>query len=506
MASQALAGECPSSWDADTCYDHLQRRAIDAGIRSGSSKAQRSPETRDEQLAQVLGGSELGLLSTSLVNLLPGVSGLIWGGDVSRGQVPNAALAINTRALGLSSTGTDTVLQPAVVADPAVLPPLRRALEQAGASETLRRLEESLQPTDAGDVGLTIALVDEAFGFQFGRRAQRFHNLYGVLVDGLRQQSMSAQPGDGNLNLNDVVQRAVDSGDCGETRPRDIVNVAFSMLDTVDSVGERASDCESALRAELRDTANRIQTFYEHLQIEFEQAQLNQYLDLIANNAQLMLTVRYADVESVIEASSIAGRVTLELAWGPSIGGFLRDNQDVCAENVQAATCYKQYTDWLQEEKVTETSGHEHRVSLFVEGARLDEIDVSVSIEDDMSPASDGGLPGLPGPAPGMPQSVEVFLPATTRVHAGARWGYTLFRPPPDRGGVALRMEAGGDYFWFESAALRNRRWRAHAGLTLQVFGLSFPFQVIYESDPEFDAQERLDDVRVLSGLRVNFR
>ena len=70
----------------------------------------------------------------------------------------------------------------------------------------------------------------------------------------------------------------------------------------------------------------------------------------------------------------------------------------------------------------------------------------------------------------------------------------------------ALRMEAGGDYFWFESAALRNRRWRAHAGLTLQVFGLSFPFQVIYESDPEFDAQERLDDVRVLSGLRVNFR
>ena len=494
------AYSCGLDVSIDQCYGlHIreaEQRVHDRAKVPDQGKRKRAV---DDRVKGLVAGSQLGGLATSLLNTLPTTGLLGLAGDSDQANAPNLGLALDSNGIGIGNERADTMLQPAAVVHPQVFPPLKSKLDEAGAADRLRALEEGLDLTDALQLGLTVAIVDSVMGFQFGRVSDEYSHLFDMLVIGSLEPRRAA-PGIWSTAAAQATVKCAWAA----------VPTIGTGLDTIQRT--HGAGCVDALNASFAEEANKFESSWAAAVERYHDAQLHNYANLVSNQGQLYITAQHLEADAFVSPRVSSARITLEIALDPTMADFLEGKDHPCRSSATATACYNKYVEWM--DKAERRVSHNMRVATFLEVARVAALDVSVDplaaagaadgigiiggVSDDIDEIIDGD---------GSVGTVDLHVPGVTRVKVGAHAGRSLFNTA--RGlteSFGLRLEAGADYTWFDvQEAVYNERYRIYGGLVLKLLGISIPLQGVYVSDSEFDIGDPVEHVNILGGARLDF-
>lgn len=499
--AEALPGPCTSDQSLEICREVYLDRAW-------ADYKQTLADQVEENVRERPAGSALGGLSTSLLSSLPAAQLLGLGGRADRSNAPNVGLVANSRSVELAPSGNQLLMAPAARLAPELYPPLRAALEERDAAATADQLERSLSLEDALDFSVTVLVLDDVFGFSFGRHPRRYAELFDVLVAGA---------GEGDPVMDNVTKNLKDAvGGQGATlcaggllsqNGRVSANIRLKALQErlADQPPEIVAACWDFLdKTFSRAAAKGADIKAQRLSV-YREARLDRFADLLSNTGQLYAQLRHAELDSLAGARVSALRLGLEWSFGPSLGSFVNMNQYVCRRiGGQPKACLDSYTEFVKSEG-DKINNRDRRLSVSAEVARVGAVAVSLDLPP--SGLESGGAfnpvldPLLGEGDAGSGNRLDFSTPALTQYEIAIGYGQRAF----DWRGIRGRWELGADYRYVSAAVVRNRRASAHAGLVVEAFGLGFPLQLLYVSDREFSSADPLDRVTGLAGLRLGF-
>lgn len=483
-----------------------------------ASGVSRSPQDLDERSALLPAGSQLGGLTSSLLQTLPALGLIGLGGQKSQSTDPNVGMILNLSSVGVGGNVATALVQPALDTNPRVFPPLAQALRDENAPATLAALERSLDATDSLELGLTLAVLGGGQRFYFGRDARLYSEVLAALVGGATELAGGLED---DAFISDLLEgippglcpQVIADGDPSQPLPYLEPPASRDCLKVVDQ--RFARHAASLAENKCRELAN-----LDRVGLLSDETLPH----LLSNAAQLHVQLRYLAADAVVGARATGLRFNLEMALSPTINKFLNQrsegasaaNRELCtAGSREHRQCFENFRDWMTSEEVSGKLDDNHRLSVYLEIFRFEAIDLNIPILAEDREAQGGALSPLLPPIlggggadeAGQDDTVSLAAPAINRYRVGLTWGYNLMRfASPLGAGVSLRMEAGGDYSFFETRdLLRNDYWRAYIGPVLSLGRYSLPLQATYQSDSEFRFEGRASDLRILGGLRLNF-